>query len=274
MCVRNDYDRAPQVVLIGDSHANALSPGVMAAYPDSSVLGIGGSACLYLRHTDFWHDAAPGKRGSCPNMIDTAYRAITPDTRLVILAARNTMYLDTAAEAAKKFDFPGIGHFASPDFPAAGPVEAFERSLVRDLRLLLESDREVTLVLQVPELDFLPERCLHARPYERLLPTPEVDCSVPRARTERQQAKYRAAIARAVHAVNDPDLHVVDPMDALCDATKCHAMIGGVLMYRDDDHLSVAGSRFVWEKIRPRDLRFVARPERASIHVRHSGSGA
>jgi len=260
LCVRNDYDRAPQVVLIGDSHANALSPGVMAAYPDSSVLGIGSSACLYLRHTDFWHDAAPGKRGTCPNLIDTAYRAITPDTRLVVLAARNTMYLDTAAEAAKKFDFPGVGHFASPDFPTAGPVEAFERSLVRDLRLLLESDREVTLVLQVPELDFLPERCLHARPYERLLPTPEVDCSVPRARTERQQAKYRAAIARAVHAVNDPDLHVVDPMDALCDATKCHAMLGAVLMYRDDDHLSVAGSRFVWEKIRPRDLRFVARP--------------
>ena len=118
----------------------------------------------------------------------------------------------------------------------------------------------MTLVLQVPELDFLPERCLHARPYERLLPKPRSTAACPRARAERQQAKYRAAIARAVHAVNDPDLHVVDPMDALCDATKCHAMIGDVLMYRDDDHLSVAGSRFVWEKIRPRDLRFVADP--------------
>ena len=95
----------------------------------SSVLNIGGSACVYLRHTDFWHDGAPGSAAPAPDQIDTAYRAIMPDTRLVILAARNTMYVDTAAEAAEKFDFSGIGHFASPEFPAAGPVEAFERSL-------------------------------------------------------------------------------------------------------------------------------------------------
>jgi len=54
--------------------------------------------------------------------------------------------------------------------------------------------------------------------------------------------------------LNDPDLHVVDPMDVLCDAKECHAMIDGVLMYRDDDHLSINGSKYVWERIRPRDL--------------------
>ncbi|HEV7606629.1 MAG TPA: acyltransferase family protein [Steroidobacteraceae bacterium] len=260
LCVRNDYDRPPQIILLGDSHANAWWPGVLTAYPDNSILDIGASACLYLRHTDFWQADAPGRRGTCPNLIDIAYRAITPDTRLVILAARNTMYVATAAEYAETFEPTGVGHFSSLDFPAAGQIESFERSLVRDLSLLLESDREVTLVLQVPELNFLPRPCLHARPYERVLPGPEVTCSVPRARVERRQANYRAAIARAARAVDDPDLHVVDPMDALCDATECYAMIGGVLMYRDDDHLSVAGSRYVWEKIRPRDLRAFVRP--------------
>jgi len=255
LCVRNDYDHAPQIVLFGDSHSNALSPGVVAAYPGYSVLGIGASACLYLRHTDFWHAAAPGKQGTCPKLVDTAYRAVTPETRLVILAARNMMYIESDAEAKEMFDFPGTGHFSSPDFPGAGKMETFERSLERDLRFLLDADREVVLVLQVPELDFLPGRCLHARPYERFLPKPEVNCSVPRARVERRQANYRAAIDRVVRAVNDPDLHVVDPMDALCDATKCHAMIDGVLMYRDDDHLSISGSKYVWEKIRPRNLR-------------------
>jgi hypothetical protein len=260
LCVRNNYSRSPQVFLIGDSHANALWPGVQTAYPDYSILNIGASACLYLRRTDFWQADAPGRHGTCAGLIDTAYRAITPDTRVVILAARNTMYVATAAEYAETFEPTGVGHFTSLDFPAAGQLEAFERSLTRDLKLLLESDREVTLVLQVPELNFLPRPCLHARPYERVLPGPAVTCSVPRARVERRQANYRAAIARTVRALGDPDLHVVDPMDALCDATECHAMIGGVLMYRDDDHLSVAGSRYVWEKIRPRDLRAFARP--------------
>ena len=254
LCVRNDYDHAPEVVVLGDSHSNALTPGVMATYPDRSVLGAGSSACLYLRRTDFWHAANPGKRGTCLGLTEIAYRSITPDTRLVVLAARNTMYVSSDAEAAKAFDFPGTQHFTSPDFPDAGKLEVFERSLARDLTLLLGSGRKVTLVLQVPELDFLPEVCLHARPFERLLPEPEVKCSVPRARTERRQAGYRAAVARVVQALNDPDLHVVDPMDVLCDVKECHAMIDGVLMYRDDDHLSINGSKYVWERIRPRDF--------------------
>ena len=257
-CVRNDYAHTPRIVVIGDSHANALSQGVFAAYPETSVLSIGASACLYLRRTDYWHAAAPRKRGTCPKMMDVAYRAITPDARLVILAARNEMYVASDTEAREMFDFLGTGHFSSPDFPAAGKLETFERSLRRDLSSLLDSDRKVVLVLQVPELDFLPVRCLHARPYERLLPAPQARCSVPRARVERRQANYRAVIARVASELDDPNLHVVDPMDVLCDAEKCNAMIGGVLMYRDDDHLSVSGSKYVWERIRPRDLPTIA----------------
>lgn len=186
----------------------------------------------------------------CPLLIGAAYRAITPDTRLVVLAARNTIYIAVGPE----------GHFSSPDFPLAGPIEVFERSLARDLRRLLEADREVILVLQVPELDFLPQRCLHQRPIERVLAKREATCGVPRMAVERRQASYRAAISRVVSALADPDLHVVDPMDALCDGRDCHAMIDGKSMYRDSDHLSEAGSLYVWEKIRPRALRTFAPP--------------
>jgi hypothetical protein len=31
-------------------------------------------------------------------------------------------------------------------------------------------------------------------------------------------------------------------------------------MYRDDDHLSINGAKYVWEKIRPRDVQELARP--------------
>jgi peptidoglycan/LPS O-acetylase OafA/YrhL len=254
-CIRNDYRRSPRIVLLGDSHANSLWPGVFATYEDSSILHIGAPGCMYLRNTEFWSDATPARRRSCPILIGAAYRAITPDTRLVILAARNADYVGNPAESAATFDFQSPTHFVSTDFPAAPPIEVFERSLARDLPLLLESDREVTLVLQVPELDFLPRRCLRARPIEQLLPKTAVTCSVPRAAVERRQANYRAAIARVVRTIADPDLHVVDPMDALCDAAECHAIIDGKLMYRDDDHLSAAGSRYVWESIRPRNLR-------------------
>jgi hypothetical protein len=58
-----------------------------------------------------------------------------------------------------------------------------------------------------------------------------------------------------VREIADPDLHVVDPVDALCDARRCRAVIGGRLMYLDDNHLSPDGARYVWERIQPRNLR-------------------
>jgi peptidoglycan/LPS O-acetylase OafA/YrhL len=248
-CVRNDYGRPPRVVLLGDSHANVWWPALLAAHADSSLLNIGAQRCLYLQHTEFWDDGSAASRSRCPVLIAAAYRAITPDSRLVILAARNSMYIEV----------PANQHFTSLEFSTTATVEVFERSLMRDLPRLLESDREVILVLQVPELDFLPEHCLK-RPIASLLPEIFVNCSVPRSAVERDQAVYRTAITRVVHALADPDLHVVDPMDALCDARNCHAMIDGELIYRDSDHLNEAGSRYVWEKIRPHELRAFTQP--------------
>lgn len=46
-------------------------------------------------------------------------------------------------------------------------------------------------------------------------------------------------------------------MNALCDANICRAAVDGNLLYRDDNHLSIAGSRYVWDRIEPRELRGV-----------------
>src|SRR6185436_21000676 len=80
-------------------------------------------------------------------------------------------------------------------------------------------------------------------------------CSVPRARVEAQLGSARALVGRVAHAIESRDLHVVDPMEALCDRSRCRAVIDGRLMYRDDNHLSDDGARFVWSRIQPRALR-------------------
>jgi len=61
-------------------------------------------------------------------------------------------------------------------------------------------------------------------------------------------------MARVAAELHDSDLHVVDPMEALCDARSCHAVIDGQLMYRDDNHLTDEGARLVWSRIRPDGL--------------------
>jgi len=258
-CVRTDYTREPAIAIIGDSHANMFMPGVSAAYPGASILQSGSAACPYLRNVEFWNDHRRDLRGDCPKLVDFAYRGLTPATRVVILSARMPIYAATPAEYAATFDFMSPKHFESVDFPGASAAETYERALARDLKFLLEAGREVVLILPVPPLNFSPRSCMRIRPVDRWLPVrADASCSVPRARVDASLATPRSIIERVAGKLANPDLHLVDPTDALCDADVCHAEIGGNLMYRDDNHLSIEGSRYVWSRIRPRGLRGLA----------------
>jgi hypothetical protein len=258
-CIRTDYTRDPTVAVVGDSHANMFVPGVSAAYPGASILQMGASACPYLRNIEFWNDHQRDLRRVCPALIDAAYRALGPAARVVILGARMPIYTGTPEEYAATFDFISPRHFQSKDFPGASPAETYERALTRDLAFLLGQGREVVLILPVPPLNFSPRSCMRIRPIDQWLPVrADASCSVPRAKVESTLATSRSIVARVASALANPDLHVVDPMDALCDAQTCHAQIDGKLMYRDDDHLSIEGARYVWSRVRPRGLRGLA----------------
>ena len=184
--------------------------------------------------------------------MDAAFAAIDPGVRHVVLAARISAYTSTPQEQRDSFDFVAPSHFVSLDEPELPALEAYERALERDVSALLAGPRDVTLVLEVPALDFSPRDCIRVRPIEVLMSRETIRCSVPRARVEARQASVRAAVSRVAARLANPRLRIVDPMTALCDATECYARIGGVIMYRDDDHLSFEGSRYVWSQIQPR----------------------
>jgi len=259
-CLRNNYERDPDIVLMGDSYSNMFMEAVTDAYPGASTLQIGAAACPYLRNTEFWTDNSVSRRGLCPPLTESAYRAITPGTRVIILVARMPMYIASPEEYAKNHDFVSPKHFQSPDFPGASPPETYERALARDLQLLLNGGREVVLVLPVPALDFSPRVCVRMRPVQRWMKAPDPDvCSVPRALADARGATSRDIVKRVARRIDDPDLHIVDPMEALCDATRCRALIGGHVMYRDDRHLSADGEHYVWARIRPDGLRGLVR---------------
>jgi peptidoglycan/LPS O-acetylase OafA/YrhL len=265
-CVRSDFTREPSIVMIGDSHSNMFVPGVRAAYPTASVLQIGASACTYLRSTEFWNDNRRGWRRLCPQVIDGAYRAVGEQTHLVILTARIPMYTATAEEYANTFDFVSPKHFESPEFPGASPAMVYERALERDVTQLLRGGRDVVVMLPVPSLDFVPRACISIRPIDRFLPSrPPGSCTEPRAKVAAELATAQAIVHRVARGIASPHLHVVDPMDALCDDRVCHAVIAGELMYRDDNHLSIEGSRRVWASIRPRNLAVPGGPAQAYL---------
>jgi hypothetical protein len=47
-----------------------------------------------------------------------------------------------------------------------------------------------------------------------------------------------------------PALPVYDPIDALCDREQCYLMRAGVLLFRDNHHLSVNGSKLLADDLK------------------------
>ena len=68
-------------------------------------------------------------------------------------------------------------------------------------------------------------------------------CSVPRDYIVSTEKTYQAALDAV--ARKRPDLHYLELKDQLCHEDLCSMVRGGVLMYRDNNHLNIPGSRYI-----------------------------
>jgi hypothetical protein len=127
-----------------------------------------------------------------------------------------------------------------------GPEEAMSRALDRTVAYLLEHGKELWLILQVPELDFEISECT-GRPVTLEQHTRK-PCAVPRHEVMRQQEPFRRLVGDLQRRW--PSLKVFDPLDTLCDGEWCYAVRGGHVLYRDQQHLTDAGSLFFAERFR------------------------
>ena len=70
-----------------------------------------------------------------------------------------------------------------------------------------------------------------------------VNCSLPLSLVLERQEAYRKAISQLKGAT------VIDSLNYLCPDDTCKVFHNGVLLYSDDDHLSVYGSLYLAERI-------------------------
>jgi lysophospholipase L1-like esterase len=112
--------------------------------------------------------------------------------------------------------------------------------LINTAAQLHERGQRVSYLLQVPELGVSARDCL-GRP---LTLSGQADrCKIPYDIYQRRMLPYRTEIAGV--AAKAPYLQIIDVEPALCNASACFGVIDKQLMYADDNHLSVAGSRRV-----------------------------
>ena len=229
-----DYD----VLVWGDSHADAVTPGV-AAWAQKRGWSV--------------REAA---QGGCPPLVGLRIRvlngpeldcrsasaqalseiAANPKLKLIVLAARWPLYRDEPPFYDANSPRVAVEGIATP-----GVRPTLSQSLRATLDAIAASGTHarVLIIGPVPELTFSPPECLAEALQMRWDKTAcwSAPAELPLARARPAEAEIRAAVAAR------PAVLAVYPSGRLCSAQTCLSALGGRPIYFDDDHLSASGAR-------------------------------
>ena len=229
------------VAVIGDSHANQLMPGLLDVFGSEAigVIHVGEGGCPGLPGVRVV--SQQGKRMCPPDFHGYLDFVIShAEIRHVLIASRVSLYADPTTGYRLLED--GAGAMAAQQ--GLSNAQALARGYSNLIATLRAAGKEVIVVSEAPRLGFHPRDCVARRPFGFNVRTP---CSQA-ADTARLEASE--ALIKVLRST-DQSLKVFDVGAMLCHRGVCTAMAGGTLLYRDTNHLSVAGSRRVAEQLRP-----------------------
>ncbi len=219
-------------LLWGDSHGWAVLPAFEAFARENGWRGTlaVSKGCPPLFDV-FRRDAPAQRLGMCDGEFGRNVRAYLQEHRVeaVVLVARWSLY---ERGWVKNGRLQEATHFLSDettegtDAPTSAVVferaiRASTRELTRDLGI------PVIIVGQAPELPRAPDA------------TRRLGAPVPR-KTYRAQQALTNAVFRELES--DELVRFLDPVDVFCDERECATVDAGILMYRDDNHLSYWGA--------------------------------
>jgi peptidoglycan/LPS O-acetylase OafA/YrhL len=205
-CFQSKKGEPVTAIVVGDSHAEALFPGLAANLPDRNIAYYVSGYAPILGNLGF---------ASFFDEIQTD-RNITS----VILAA---YWIASTA-------------YAIPE------GSSFESELEKAVTMLTRAGKRVYLIVDNPSFTFPPEQCRYSR-----LPGRDPKCDQNVAAFIGQRAEYIGTF-RKIEATN-ANVKVIDTSGLFCDNYNCSMVKDGTLLYRDYNHLNVAGSLFVGARI-------------------------
>lgn len=216
-CLLDQRAAAPTVALVGDSHAYHVVAGLTLYYREH------GENLWYLGTRVPFFGVADGpdtdkyQQATRP-MLDLALN--TPSVKTVILSTIVKLRQDT-------------------------PEGRLEVQQFRDtLQRYVAAGKKVIYLYDVPGLDFDPRACIKRAGIPSS--TTKVDCSMDRAVYEASVKDHNAIVASILKDL--PTVSTFTPVSYLCDAQRCHGIIDGKLMYRDVNHLTYDGDRYIGRK--------------------------
>lgn len=242
-CLRSKL--SPAIAVLGDSHSTytffALQQFFGRAGTGVIRLGKGGCPPLYDLES-----APVGFADACREVTNKHldYVLATPDIHTVVLSSRGPSYVDASP------GLPAQGHYLkfTPAPLIKNNLDIFEQALASTFSRIGRAGKQAIFVMDWPELGFDPKACVNIRPL-RLTQATKTPCAVPRTDFDARNRPYREMVARVRNTF--PGVMLWDPSKDLCDEQYCWAMKDGTMLYRDDNHLSMAGALYIGERFAP-----------------------
>ncbi len=247
----------PITMIWGDSIAMSLVDGFDASTPGGVVQATKFVCGPFLdiapinsRYRSTWG------RG-CINFNDgvLAYLARHRNIRTVVLASTLSPYLSDAEPLGWRLLVRTTsGEVAETEVNRTVALDAIGRTV----GVLESMGKNVVFFAPPPKFDFDPARCeSRSRAGLPILPHRD-DCDAPLSDVEKRMAAIQSFLDELRRRAQ-----ILSISQETCDATICHASLGGVFLYQDAEHLSADGSAFLGKRLHWGELASIRRDPKA-----------
>jgi peptidoglycan/LPS O-acetylase OafA/YrhL len=237
-CLLGARGIAPSFILWGDSHARAMAHGVdlsASKYGVSGKVAIGNGCAPLVGVNNLVVEECFDVNNS---VLD--YIAKHSEIKTIILAARWARAIDGdsyGVERKKKIQL--IDVFSHKSEEDGGNQAVVETSLSRTVNRLLELKRNVVLVSQIPEVGYnVPSVEFVARKTDK-------DINKIIAPKFSDYKERNNPVSLLFDRLKKKGVTVIEPSILLCDDVLCKVKNTEGLLYKDDDHLSSNGAKYI-----------------------------
>jgi peptidoglycan/LPS O-acetylase OafA/YrhL len=243
--------------ILGDSHAQHLVSG-FEEMTSGTVTSYTSAGCIPFRNVDRYDSRF--RPGDCANFMNAALDQIieADEESTLLVSTMGSVYLDGITfKGQDTARITGLGVELVTDLSITDNWQVFEigmRDTLAELSLL--QNAEVIFVIDVPELG-IPFGC---QDVSKEINTPffnlrdpitalnTEDCGSLRLEYEDRSGRYRELVNSIV--TDFPEIGIFDPTSYFCDDVLCFGYLDPYgFLYRDIDHLSQAGSRYLAEAL-------------------------
>lgn len=230
----------PEILVWGDSFAMHLVAGIVASSSTPSVIQATRSNCGPLLDVALVRKTGYDRKWAekCIHLNDTiiSYLKTNESIKIVVLSSAFIQFLNEKETLLKRNESNEFDETTSSDSVYA--VEGLKKT-VDAIRAM---GKRVVVVAPPPTGLFNSSRCNERLDRELFTMGAEKGCSIDRFEYTRDRSQILRFLSELPKRV-EVDVISFDPF--LCNSEKCMTYVDGVLIYRDNGHLSYEGSVFL-----------------------------